>query len=131
MAKKPVEFRDFPDSLKDETNFGPYRAVVKEWVDGDTLRVLIDIGFNLYPYETIRIADIDTPELNRAATAEAGRAAKAYAESIAPAGTLIVIDTRPDTESFGRYVAFLMLPDGSDIGTTIVNAGHAVWRIAH
>jgi len=131
MAKKPIEFQDFPDELKGEANFGPYRAVVKEWTDGDSLKVLIDIGFNLYPYEPIRIADINAPEKNRAASAEAGRAAKVFAESIAPIGTPIVIDTRPDTETFGRYVAYIMLPDGSDVGTAIVNAGHAVWRIAH
>jgi len=40
-----------------------YKAKVVRVVDGDTIEVIIDLGFRLTIQEQIRLADIDTPEL--------------------------------------------------------------------
>lgn len=39
-----------------------YRAIVYNVVDGDTIDVMIDLGFKLYTKQRIRLARIDTPE---------------------------------------------------------------------
>jgi len=39
-----------------------YPAVVNRWKDGDTLEVLIDLGFYVHKVETIRLLRINAPE---------------------------------------------------------------------
>ena len=39
-----------------------YKAVVVKIIDGDTIDVTIDLGFELYKKERVRIAGVDTPE---------------------------------------------------------------------
>lgn len=127
MTRKPVEFLDWPQSLS--ASYGPYRAVVGHHVDGDTFDVLIDFGFNEYRYTPLRLAGIDTPETNRLATKEAGLAAKAFAVSVMPIGAQVLLNTRPDPDSFGRYVADITLESGADLATLLVESGHAVHRV--
>ena len=127
MTRKPVEFLDWPPSLS--ASYGPYRAVVRHHVDGDTFDVLIDFGFNEYRYTALRLAAVDAPEVNRLATKEAGLAAKAFAVSVMPVGARVLLATRPDPDSFGRYVADMTLESGADLATLLVDAGHAVHRV--
>lgn len=124
--RRPLEFTDFPAALEARANWGPYRAVIKHIVDGDTYDVFIDAGLNTYPYCTIRLRGVDTPETNRAASREAGLAAKAFVEALAPVGTPCVITTLPDVLTFGRYVASVTLPDGTDLAQALLDSGHAV-----
>lgn len=125
--RKPVEFADFPDSI--DPGFGPYRAVVKYIVDGDTCDLLVDTSFNSYRYLTIRIMGIDAPELYRGTPEERerGKAAKEYLESIAAVGTQCLIRTDKDRTSFGRYSASILTADGTDIASELVANGYAEW----
>lgn len=126
MTRKPAEFHNFPLPV----TFGPYRAVVKHWVDGDTLDVFIDLGLHKYAYETIRVHNINTPEIYGAkedGEIELGRAARAYALQIAPVESAILIRTFKDRTSFGRYVADIELADKTDFATHMVENGHATW----
>src|SRR5688572_16124523 len=102
---KPIEFADFPQSLLSLAPFGPYRAVVKRVVDGDSIWVLIDLGLNQYAFESIRLRDVFAPEINQGTpeSIAAGQRAKVYLESLLPVGTQIVVETRKDAASFGRY----------------------------
>ena len=124
MARKPTEFRGFPAALL--LPYGPYMASVQHIVDGDTFDAFIDIGLNEYPYRICRILGIDAPETNRAASREAGVAAKAYLESLMPVGSPVQLVTRPDPDSFGRYLVRVMVKDGTDVGAAMLAAGHAV-----
>ncbi len=124
MARKPVHLRNFPAALR--CPYGPYMAVVEHIVDGDTFDVLADAGFNMYPYRTCRLVGVDTPETNRAASRVAGLAAKAYLEQIMPVGAPVRLHSRPDPDSFGRYLVQVELLDGTDVGESLVVAGHAV-----
>lgn len=129
MSRKPVEFQDFPLSV----DFGPYRAVIRHWVDGDTCDVLLDLGLHQYAYETLRIRDIDTPEIYGTKEYDGeladGHAAREYAMEIAPVGSPVIVLTHKDKQTFGRYVADLMLADGSDFATRMIAAGHAKWSV--
>ncbi len=123
--RRPSEFANFPPELETLAAFGPYRAVIKHIVDGDTYDVLCDAGLNRYPYITIRLLGVDTPETNRAASREAGLAAKAFVEALAPVGTACVITTEPDAMTFGRYVASVELADGTNLAQALLDSGHA------
>ncbi len=125
--RKPAEFSDFPESLR--TPYGPFMAVVRLHVDGDTFDVIMDPGVNEYPYRTCRILGMDAPETNRLATREAGLAAKDHLITLMPVGTPVRLVTRPDPDSFGRYLVKVELQDGTDVGSAMVAAGHAVeWK---
>lgn len=124
--RKPLQFDAFPAALAERAPWPPYRAVVERWVDGDTLDIFADAGWNEYPYRTIRLQGIDAPELNRRATQARGAAARDYAMTLAPPGTPCVVLAEPDTQTFGRYVAVVTLADGTDVGAALVAAGHAV-----
>ena len=39
-----------------------YKCKMVKVVDGDTIDVVIDLGFDIYKHERVRIAGIDTPE---------------------------------------------------------------------
>ena len=49
-----------PPSRKSCYNFGVTK--INKVVDGDTIDVTIDLGFDLYKKERVRVAGIDTPE---------------------------------------------------------------------
>ena len=52
-----------PPSRKSCYNFRVTEIV--KVVDGDTIDVVIDLGFDIYKHERVRIAGIDTPEKER------------------------------------------------------------------
>lgn len=122
MSRVPVEFRDWPPELA--VAFGPYRAVVRHLVDGDTFDALVSLGMHGYTYQVIRVLDLDTPEINRLATREAGRAALDFVRGVMPVGTRVVLHTEKDPDSFGRFLARVTLPDGRDLTDTVIDAGH-------
>lgn len=127
MARKPIEFM-VERSAAVTVPFGPYRAVVKFFVDGDTGDFLVDLGLNHYAYVTVRVAGINAAEIygqKEPGELERGQAALAYAQEIAPVGTPVVIETDKDKTSFGRYVAKITLPGGEDFAGMMVEAGHA------
>lgn len=126
-VRRPAEFTDFPPELR--APFGPYMAIVRHIVDGDTIDCLVDVGFNDYVYRVIRLAGIDAPELNRRETREAGQAARDYLLLLAPPGTPVLLQAKPDHDSFGRYIAELFFGNGSStLSAAMVEGGHAVWR---
>lgn len=126
MSRKPVDFERWPDGL--QVSYGPYRALIKHHVDGDTLDCLVDFGFNHYHYAAVRILGVNSPETNRPASREAGLAALAFVREVAPIGTPCVLVTLPDPDSFGRYLARVVFEDGRNLGTLIIQAGHGVPR---
>lgn len=126
MARKPTEFLNFPSLI--DPGFGPYRAVIKHVTDGDTVDLMVDVGFNDYKYITVRIYGINAPEIfsGTAEERQRGQAARDYLMHLAPPGTPCVIRTDKDRQSFGRYSAKIQLRDGSDVGTTMIDKGHAI-----
>ncbi len=127
MSTKPPQFTDWPASI--DPGFGPFRGVIQRVVDGDTLYILLDCSFSIYTFHSIRIANIDSPELFSGPPEERarGKAAKEYLESIAPPGTKCLLRTDKDKTTFGRYLASILLPNGTDMANEMVRAGYAVW----
>jgi micrococcal nuclease len=53
-----------------------YQATLERVVDGDTVDIVIDLGFSTFRKERIRLYGVDAPEINT----EAGKLAKGFAE---------------------------------------------------
>jgi micrococcal nuclease len=85
-----------------------YKCIIKRVVDGDTVDVDIDLGFDMWlTNQRIRMAGIDTPE-NRTRDSEEkkfGMFAKIYVQNLIPENTESVIVTRKDDRGkFGRIL---------------------------
>ena len=87
-----------------------YAAKLIEVIDGDTVDLLIDLGFGVHVKERCRLYGIDAPEM----PTDAGRAAKAHLESLLVASIELFVATRKmtrkpkeKTDKYGRYLAVL------------------------
>lgn len=102
-----------------------YKAKTVRVLDGDSIEVSIDLGFNIWFKEIVRLAGIDAPE-TRGPTKNAGLAAKSFLEALLPAGTLVTLQTQKATvsEKYGRYLARVIL-DGLDLSDHMIIMQHA------
>lgn len=98
-----------------------YNAKILNIVDGDTFDLDVDLGFNIHHYIRCRLLDIDTPE-KKGSEYELGMICKEYAEKYF-LGKSITIRSYKESEdihdiysdSFGRYLAYCELDDGTSI----------------
>lgn len=111
--------------------FGPYPAKVDDWHDGDTVYLEIDLGFDHliagrdwdgHPRLSCRVFGINAPEL----ATQAGKDALAFAVGLAPPGTVVELVSHGWDKYGGRFDGQIRLPDGSDFGARMLEAGHAV-----
>jgi micrococcal nuclease len=110
--------------------FEYYVKKVTKVVDGDTIDVDIDLGFDISFSSRVRLAGIDTPESRTTDKIEKalGLEAKAFLKnSIDSAKTYVIKTEKIDSsEKYGRILGWLFL-DGSDksINEEMITAGHA------
>ena len=103
-TRKKEELYILRKSERGEKDLFTYSATVERVVDGDTLRVEIDLGFGIYLREYLRLRGIDAPELS---TPE-GKKAKAFVEKTLPR-SIVLTSTRDD--KYGRYLADVFYDD--------------------
>ena len=103
-----------------------YDATLVRVIDGDTIEVVVDLGFHVAVRQTVRLAGINCAERY----SDAGRAAtKAVEDWFAHEGSRCVIKTRKaegDTEKYGRYLAEVVSRHGADLVADLIAGGHAV-----
>lgn len=106
-----------------------YRAVIRRWVDADTVDVRLDFGFTLTRDLRFRLYRINAWE-TRGPQRPKGLEAKAYVEALAPAGTVVLLRTHKDESGkFGRPLADVhLLPDLRCVNDALVEEGHAVHK---
>ena len=98
-----------------------YRAAVERVVDGDTVDVVVDVGFTTTRLERLRLRGVNTPERGEPGWAEA----TAFLRDLLPAGSPCVVRTykaRPET--LGRYVADVWTAPGDPVAAAIIAHGH-------
>lgn len=96
-------------------------AEVVEVYDGDTVRLILDLGWNVkYGPALCRLRGIDAPELH----AEGGKASRDYARTLCPHGGTVTFVSH-ELGKFGRPLGDVTLSDGTDMGTVMKEAGHA------
>jgi endonuclease YncB( thermonuclease family) len=109
-----------------------YQAYVEKVVDGDTLKVHIDLGFETWTRQTLRLRGIDCPELGT----KDGEAAKAFVQSyFKEASQIILRSSRSD--KYDRYLADVFIPQGGKpdpatdifLNNFLLEKGHAeMWE---
>ena len=86
-----------------------YAATVLRWVDGDTVDLIVDVGFHVAVNGRFRLYGIDTPERGQANYVEARR----FAQSLTPEGSEVIVKTYAITEKYGRFLADIYPPHSS------------------
>jgi micrococcal nuclease len=110
--------------------FEYYVKKVSKVVDGDTIDVDIDLGFDISFTSRVRLAGIDTPESRTTDKMEKalGLEAKAYLKSAIDLAKSVVIKTEKmdSSEKYGRILGWVFL-DGSDksINEKMIQDGYA------
>lgn len=99
-----------------------YSASVVKVVDGDTIWLDIDLGFEVRQRHSVRLADINAPEHG---TPEGDAATAWLIARLTNINKVLITTIKDRREKYGRYLVVLW------IGTTNVNeemvaAGHAV-----
>ena len=85
-----------------------YPAELVRVIDGDTIIVKCDLGFNIKRTITCRLSDIDAPEV-RGEEKDEGLRVKRYAENLIGDEQLIV--TTKKKGKFGRWLATIWTAD--------------------
>ena len=105
-----------------------YQATCIRVIDGDTVDLSIDIGFNIHMEHRFRLSGIDTPEIfgvsKESEEYQRGIASKQRLESLVM-GQVLEIKTEKDrADKYGRYLATILV-DGVDICQTLIAEGLA------
>ena len=83
-----------------------YHCVITKIIDGDTIDVDIDLGFDCWLHkQRIRLYGIDTPESRTRDLEEKkyGLAAKAFVQKFIPLGSTALLNTK-EKGKYGRYL---------------------------
>jgi micrococcal nuclease len=124
INQHPEELRDLP-----KTPY-TYHARLINVIDGDTLELDIDVGFSTSRQDKVRLARINSPEIDTSA----GKKAKKFIQQRLQ-NSYIVIETRR-REKFGRYLALVyyhathsdynaILTYGTLLNDELIERGHA------
>jgi len=105
-----------------------YKAIVRRVVDGDTMDVTLDLGFDILYNNRIRFYGINTPESRTRDLEEKklGLAAKDRVKELCPVGSSVIIKTTKEGRGkYGRILGEIFVGD-VNINKQLVAEGHAV-----
>lgn len=95
-----------------------YKVTVDRVVDGDTIDVLIDVGFKTTVFKRLRLLNLDTEELRDSDPIRRQKAkdAKAFLEDFLDTDNQVYIQTVMDsTGKYGRLLAWVWVEQGDDL----------------
>ena len=107
-----------------------YVRKVESVVDGDTIDVLIDLGFDILFSSRVRLAGIDTPESRTKDLAEKalGLESKEYLKKALKDAKSVVIKTEKmdSSEKYGRILGWVYINgDTVSLNDMMINDGYA------
>ena len=108
-----------------------YRAKVEKVVDGDTIDVIIDLGFKILTTQRLRLARVNTPEIYRRSKDSEeyrrGMEAKEYViRRLEENGNEFLLKTFKHPGKYGRYIAEVHLEDsGKTLNQELLEKGLA------
>jgi micrococcal nuclease len=107
-----------------------YVRKVENVVDGDTIDVLIDLGFDILFQSRVRLAGIDTPESRTSDKAEKvlGLESKEYLKKYLKDAKSVVIKTEKmdSSEKYGRILGWVYVNgDTESLNDKMINDGYA------
>ena len=133
-VKWPVLKEGLKDAVVTDNPSYTYEASIDRVVDGDTLLVVIEVGFRIKVHDKLRLRGIDTPEVG---TPEGDRAKK-FVQGLLPVGSTIVIKSHKSrVDSHGRFVVDVLyrkgisdpqeiLKDAVYLNQQLIDEGYAV-----
>jgi micrococcal nuclease len=108
-------------------NMYEYKATIRRVVDGDTVDVTLDLGFDILYNNRIRLLGIDTPEIRTRDLEEKalGLAAKDRVKELCPVGSTVILKTtKDDRGKFGRILGEIFV-EGQSLNKMLVDEGLA------
>jgi micrococcal nuclease len=98
-----------------------YQAQVSKVIDGDTVDLIVDLGFKLYTNQRIRLSFIDAPEVSTVK----GRISRDFLISVLPKGSNVVLISRKG-DKYGRWLGEIKISNImdkrlTDTNTTTIN----------
>jgi|TARA_Y100000004_G_scaffold121938_1_gene137078 micrococcal nuclease len=115
--------------LGDPTDFSYRVSKVVKVVDGDTIDVILDMGFDILYKQRVRLFGIDTPESRTSDKIEKkyGLMSKKFLQDKLKSASKISIKTYKgeETGKFGRILGDVFV-DGKSVNMALCKAGHAV-----
>jgi len=106
-----------------------YEYKVKEIVkiyDGDTITVILDLGFGITKKEIIRLFGIDTPEIRGEERPDGLRSRERLIELIEENPDFYIKTYKDKAGKYGRMLGELMVPDKkTSLNQVLVNEGFA------
>ena len=108
-----------------------YKAIITKVIDGDTVDVNIDLGFDVWlKNQRIRLYGIDTPESRTSDKVEKvfGNLAKSKVLEFCPVGSEIILQTKTDDSrgKYGRILGELITKDGLNVNEYFIEHSYAV-----
>jgi endonuclease YncB( thermonuclease family) len=101
-------------------------------VDGDTVDLMVDLGFYVAMQRRFRLLGLNAPEVNAADPAVRAAAAQAKAALVnlisgpSVAGQLRVRSAKDAGDKYGRYLGTLLVVDST--GTEVLNVNDALLK---
>ncbi|MBC8294611.1 MAG: thermonuclease family protein [Pelagibacterales bacterium] len=106
-----------------------YKARLNRIIDGDTVDVAIDLGFDIWINERVRLAGIDAPEVRTKDKLEkaAGIEATAWLTTMFDKHEVFVLATTEfnRTGKYGRTIGTIYLDD-INVNELMIKEGHAI-----
>ena len=107
-----------------------YKVKITRVIDGDTVDAEVDLGFDTFIKDRIRLMGLDTPESRTRNKKEKalGLAAKAYLKELLREnkGDVILRTSKEGKGKFGRILGTLLIYDGkTNVNQMLIDEGHA------
>lgn len=100
-----------------------YKAKVEKVVDGDTLDLLVDLGFHIHHNIRVRLLGVDCPETRKASEFEKSKGllakeyTKSYVDECMEKYGYILVATQ-STDKYGRWLSELRSPEEGKLSLT-------------
>ncbi len=118
VEKNSSSYKIKKSNLKSSRQLHTYLARLERVVDGDTIHVILDLGFKIFHQEILRLAKINAPEIST----NAGKKSKSELEKILKNNPLLIIKTNK-TDIYGRYVADVFFAEENSTPKETANNG--------
>lgn len=112
-----------------------YKAILKKLVDGDTMDLIIDVGFKMTTTQRVRLKGVNTPETwRRKKTSDEykkGMAAKKFvANRFKENKNTATIKSDAETGVYGRYIVEVLFEDSkTSLNDELIQKRHATpWK---
>lgn len=101
-----------------------YKATILNVVDGDTIDIEIDLGFDIRTVQRVRMLGLNAPEHNTAA----GQESITWMRKRLLMGAQVTVQSaKPGGgDKYGRYLATIIDGEGS-VNDALIASGHAVF----